>query len=351
MNSMNYSNSTRTLFLFIFAVATAFFAPSVKSQAQIVRLDSLNLQVRGDYQHESVDGEELRDANGFKGKFFNFIMRARIGDKMTFSYRQRINKTNINYSFFDATDWLTLDYKFTDQFSMAAGKQIVGIGGYEYDKAPIDVYYASEYWNNIRPYQWGVSATFGLRGGKDSFMAQFCQSPFRGEGQDTYAYNVMWMGNHGVWKTLWSVNAIEYAQGKFIGYVALGNAFDLGRFHLELDFMNRTVEGEPVFFRDCSVMGELAYRPTSKLTLLAKATYDVNKANHAGDFCIQPGTEITRVGAGAEFYPLGNRTLRLHANGAYTFGHNGNPAGTLQDKHLFLDCGITWNVNLLRLTK
>ena len=112
--------------------------------------------------------------------------------------------------------------------------------------------------------------------------------------------------------------------------------------------MNRTVEGEPVFFRDCSVMGELAYRPTSKLTLLAKVTYDVNKANHAGDFCIQPGTEITRVGAGAEFYPLGNRTLRLHANGAYTFGHNGNPVGTL---HLFLDCGITWNVNLLRLTK
>lgn len=343
--------SNRPLIILSLLAVTAMCLPSMTSQAQVVRLDSLQLQVRGDYQHESVDGEALRDTNGFKGKYFNFIMRTRIGERLTFYLRHRLNKSSLDANFFDATDWVTLDYKATDQLSFSAGKQVVGIGGYEYDKAPIDVYYSSEFWNNITPYQWGVSGTFGLRGGKDAFTAQFCQSPFRTAGQDTYAYNLMWMGHHGMWSTLWSFNAIEYAQGKFVSYIALGNAFDLGRFHLELDFMNRAVGGHCYLFRDCSVMGELKYSPCSKVSILAKATYDVNNTDRNGDFTVMPGTELTRIGAGVEYYPLKNRTLRVHANASYTIGKNGNPAGVLQDKYLHLDCGLTWHVNLFRMTK
>ncbi|MBR1594531.1 MAG: porin [Alloprevotella sp.] len=331
-------------FLSILFLALASFAA-----AQSVQLDSLMVQVRGDYVYEDIDGHHLKDASGFKGKYFNFILRTRIGEHFVFNYRQRLNKSSLNANYFDATDWLYLDYHPTEQWTLSAGKQIVAIGGYEYDKAPIDVYYASEYWNNINPYEWGVSATFGLRSGKDRFTAQFCQSPFRRAGEDTYAYNLLWSGRHGCWSPLWSLNAIEYAQGRFIGYAVFGNAFDLGRFRLELDLMNRAVKGQRPLLRDCSVMGELTYKASDRLSILAKGTYDVNRSHHEGDRCVMPGTEISHVGAGVEYFPLRNRTLRLHADAAYTFGSNGNPEGTLQDKHTLVNCGLTWYVNLRKI--
>lgn len=329
---------------------TLIAAGTMLATSQTLKLDSLMLQARGDYVYENLDGTHLKDESGFKGKYFNFILRTRIGERLTFNYRQRLNRSSLDANYFDATDWLYLDYKFSEQWSVAAGKQIVAIGGYEYDKPPIDVYFASEYWNHINPYAWGVSGTFGLRSGKDSFTAQFCESPFRRKGEDTYAYNLLWMGRHGIWKTLWSLNALEYAQGRFINYIVLGNAFDLGRFHLELDFWNRARSGQQFLFRDCSVMGELTFKASDRLSLLAKGTYDVNRTHREGDRCVVQGTEISHVGAGVEYYPLRNRNLRVHASAAYAFGNNGNPEGTLQDKHTLVDVGLTWQVNLKHLS-
>lgn len=56
--------------------------------------------------------------------------------------RHRLNKKNNDASFFDATDWLYLAYR-KDNWELSAGKQVVAIGGYEYDAAPIDLYFCS----------------------------------------------------------------------------------------------------------------------------------------------------------------------------------------------------------------
>lgn len=320
--------------------------------AQENSLVDLKAEVRFDYQREYLDGDAVKSNSGFKGKYLNVILNGTINEHFSYSYRQRLNKAHSSQSFFDATDWIHLTYKLNDQWKFNGGKQVVGIGGFEYDRAPIDLYFCSEYWNNIPCYQFGVSATYTTRKGNDSFMAQVCESPFNFHGNDLYAYNLMWYGSHGWYNSIWSVNAQEYASGKFIYYVALGNEFKMGNAKLQLDFMNRATEGHAFFLKDCSVMGELSYMFNNKLNVYGKVTYDVNKTHSVGDLCVFPGTELTRVGAGLEFYPLkdGNRNLRFHAYFCQAFGKNGNETGTMLPEQAIVDLGVKWKVDIIKLT-
>jgi hypothetical protein len=72
---------------------------------------------------------------------------------------------------------------------------------------------------------------------------------------------------------------------------------------------------------------------------------DVNK-----DFIVAAGTEVTRVGAGVEYFPLknGSNDIRLHAAGSFTFG-DAAPATVLRDNNTYLSVGVTWKMNLLSL--
>ncbi|MBR1732243.1 MAG: porin [Alloprevotella sp.] len=311
----------------------------------------LRLQARGDYQREYVSGEAVKDNCGFKGKFLNLIISGEVGQHFSYAYRQRLNRISKSSEFFDATDWLYLQYKPTPRWTFAAGKQIVAIGGFEYDRAPIDLYFCSEYWNNIACYQWGASAAFGLRGGRDELVAQFCQSPFRAPGEDTYAYNLMWRGVHGPYSALCSFNMLEYAQGKFLSYIALGQAVQLGAVRLELDVMNRATAKQAFLLRDCTLVGEAACRPAKWLNVYAKASYDVNRTHHEGDRCVLPGTELTRIGGGLEYYPLQDERIRLHANYCYTLGKNANTDGVLRPRQSLFNIGLTWKADLLHLKK
>ncbi|MBE6288428.1 MAG: porin [Mediterranea massiliensis] len=310
---------------------------------------SLQAEARVDYQAEYIDGNKIKPNTGFKGKYLNVILNGTIGHSFSYAYRQRLNKAHADQSFFDATDWLYLTYHAGTRWELSAGKQVVNIGGYEYDRAPIDLYFCSEYWNNIPCYQFGVSAAYVANDGKDKFIAQLCESPFQANADDMYAYNLMWYGSHGSLSTIYSLNLIEYLPGKYISYIALGNQFQWGRFRLQFDFMNRATDQHTFFFKDCSVMSELQWNANDYLDIFAKVTYDVNKSHAVGDYCVMPGTELTRIGGGLEFYPLTkkNRNIRLHANYSYTTGRNGNEAGALIDKQSFVDVGLKWKIDIL----
>lgn len=324
----------------------------LRLSAQESTLVNLQTEVRFDYQREYLDGDAVKPNSGFKGRYLNVILKGDISEHFSYSYRQRLNKAHADQSFFDATDWIYLTYKVNKNWSLSGGKQVVGIGGYEYDRAPIDLYFCSEYWNNIPCYQFGVSATYTANKGNDSFMAQVCESPFNFLNEDLYAYNLMWYGSHGWYNSIWSVNAQEYAPGKFVYYLALGNEFKMGNAKLQLDFMNRATEGHAFFLKDCSVMGELSCFINNKVNVYGKVTYDVNRTNSVGDLCVLPGTELTRVGAGLEYYPLpkGNRNIRMHAYFCQAFGKNGNPAGTMLPDQTLVDVGLKWKMDILSLT-
>ena len=158
-----------TLLLVIFTVA---------ANAQDSGLLTLRLETRVDYLQEYIQDTKINTNSGFKGKYLNIRMDGTITDGLTYSYRQRLNKPNKDASFFDATDWMTVTYT-KGNWSASTGKQVVGIGGFEYDGAPIDLYFCSEYWNNIPCYKIGLSGAYTTDDMNDKFLLQVCESPFR----------------------------------------------------------------------------------------------------------------------------------------------------------------------------
>lgn len=310
-------------------------------------LVNLQAEVRLDYQRDWQDGNIIKDNTGFEGKYINFRVDGTITEGLTYSWRQRLNKPHKDASFFDATDWIYLNYDF-GKWSIAGGKQIVAIGGWEYDRAPIDLYGCSVFWNNIPCYQIGGSLSLRPTAG-DKITFQFCESPFyTSENRNMYAYNIMWNSTHGFYEAIWSANMIEYAPGRYISYLALGNKFTANKVALELDFMNRASSHQTFLFRDMSVMGELSYTPAAKWKLFAKMTYDVNNTGTGADLCVLPGTELKMAGAGIEFYPLLNKrhSLRIHANAFYSWGKNANAGDVMQNKTMLFDLGVKWKMNI-----
>lgn len=326
---------------------------SVPALAQESEIMNLQFEVRADYMQEYQNGSKIHGNSGFKGKYLNIRMDGNITDGLSYSFRHRLNRLNSDESFFNATDWITLSYTRSN-WGFSAGKQVVAIGGYEYDRAPIDLYFCSEYWNNIACYQFGVSSTYTTDKGNDMFMLQFCQSPFRKntlntEGREMFAYNFMWYGNHDFFSTMYSINMIEFLPGRFINYIALGNQFTFGDCRLQLDIMNRATDMKEFIGRDMSIMTEFVWKACEQLNVIAKFTYDVNNTRSEGDLCVAPGTDIFRAGAALEYFPLKTyKDLRLHLNCCHTDGKS--PASAvLRPRQTIVDAGITWKVGLLNI--
>ena len=336
--------------LFMLMLAITLIAIDANAQNDGLRLQA---ETRIDYSGEFLKSNDSNDKMGFSGRYLNVMLSGNIDDHFSYSYRQRLNKAHADQSFFDATDWIYLTYAPNARWQFSAGKQVVAIGGYEYDRAPIDLYFCSEFWNNIACYQFGVSAAYATEGGNDKFLLQVCQSPFRANGDNMYAYNLMWMGSHDWYQSLWSVNLMEQTPGDQIAYVALGNQFTFGDFKLQLDYMLRASNGDSLF-KNYSVMGEASYTLADKVNFFGRVTYDVNSTSGSvNDFSVMPDTELTRFGAGVEYYPLpnNNRAVRLHAAYSHTLGRNGNPNGTLQDGQSMFTVGLKWKIDILSIAK
>ncbi|MDE5668105.1 MAG: porin, partial [Duncaniella sp.] len=62
-----------------------------------------------DYQRDWNDGKTVKDNSGFEGKYINIQADGNITDALSYSWRQRLNKTHKDASFFDATDWIYLN--------------------------------------------------------------------------------------------------------------------------------------------------------------------------------------------------------------------------------------------------
>jgi len=311
-------------------------------------IDKLVVETRCDFAMDLKDGK-----GGFSGRYLNFIMAGSINDKLSYSYRQRINAGNMGFStaFFEGTDWAYLTYKPISNLSLSAGKQVVQIGGFEYDAAPIDIYFASDFWNHVNCYEMGASATLSNDAKTQSLTFQFSNSPFVNSAfEGLYAFNLLWNGDFGFFKTLYSANMIEYQQDKYINYIALGNSFQVSdnlAFHL--DFMNRASFNQDVFFfKDATLILEGRYNLNDKAGFFFKIGRDWNDAQDvsdpsyvlagAYDQYVIPGTNRDFRGLGFEYYPFKNsKDLRLHAFLLDT--KSGDAPDDLQG-----DVGLTWRL-------
>ena len=200
-------------------------------------------------------------------------------------------------------------------------------------------------------FKFGATAGYGITD-SDRLSFQVTESPFVTSGNhDMYGFNLRWNGRHGFFESIYSANLMEYAEDRFISYLALGNKFYFGNMWLEFDFMNRAASHQPFFFKDCSVMTELSYTKGDSWRIYGKYTYDVNHSGTAADLVVMDGTEMNMGGAGLEYFPLKSKRhrLRLHAGCFYYWGKNGNPDNFIQDKTLYISTGVTWDMNILNI--
>lgn len=344
------STMRRVLFITLILLGTLLV------DAQNHRFINISMESRNDYLYTTLDRERQNAETGFKGYILNMIIRGEISSNFSYMYRQRLNAINRNTSFFDSIDMLFLNYHATDQVKLSVGKAPVFIGGWELDLAPIDCFFLSSFNYQYSPYQWGVSVEYSFPGSGDALAFQFSQSPFQADyvaltqfPANMYAYSLKWQGRHGFFEPNWSVNMLEYAPGKFINYISLGNRFHISdQVQLEVDYMNRAIGSNQRFVGDnFTLVGKLKYQPIEQLNIYAKGTYDLNRSENDADMMVVRGTDLVRVGGGIEYYPLRDRSVRLHGHYSYSFGTNPLENAYVRDKLSMLNVGVSWRVNVM----
>lgn len=331
----------------VFALfSTSIFAQTMTKENDF-GINALKFEVRGDFdcfnQHDTI-------WSGFTGKYLNFIMKGDLNEHFYYAYRQRLNKVKSINNFFDATDYLYLGWRITKNISWTAGKEVVAMGGIEYDLAPIDVYFASLSWG-LSCYQFGTNLEFTTNDGNHTFTLQFTNSPF-GERlyNGMYNYSLHWRGNFKHFGPVCSVNMYEYSKGAFLNVIALGTTFNFGPVDGHIDFFNRTSEQHAHFAGDdISFVGQIGLNlMANRLHLFLKATYDVNEmdlgiepSTYAYNVYVLPGTDMKAYGGGVEFFPIrGKNDIRVHA----FFAVNDTKG---EDMLYQGNIGLTWRLNFI----
>ena len=301
---------------------------------------------------------------GFHGQYFNFALGGNIGNHISYFLCQRIIPKAGSVSFFDNTDFLYLQYRFNDQWAIRVGKEALYIGGFEYDAAPIDVYYYTHFWGEIYCFQLGVSASYTDKKKKNKIVFQFANSPyvhFAGKGDEwkkgLFSYNLYWNGNFGPFSTMYSINMMEYERGQFVNYISLGNKLDFPKWSIYLDFQTRTANFKN-FMRDFTAVSRLDWHVSKSVNLFAKAGYDQNFAEdynteHLIDVMMDAGCNYHFYGLGVEIRPLKYQDLRIHAFVANSVLHH--PAYMLdyyypEEGHgtLQVNVGATWRIDFMK---
>lgn len=297
------------------------------------------------------DGVRPESDWGFTGAYLMLKLDGQINDKFTYSFSHRLYKDNgEEVHFMSATDWAWLSYKATDRLTLVGGKQVAMIGTIEYDYAPIDVYFASDFWNHTGCYQIGVSAGYEFLP-HNVIWGQVCNSIFSHQNLDKMlAYNLFWNGHPVSWlNTLYSANMIEYQRGHFINYIALGNRANLGRVAVDLDYMNRYGGKGTAFFKDFTVTGKVDVNVTDHWTVFAKGGYDQNKAQKPdADFIIDrtvlPGVSRGFYGIGAEYSAFVNNRNAVRLFGVWHAATEGPQSNTIM-------VGLRWQMDALKIVK
>lgn len=311
---------------------------------------------------------------GFRGDYFNFLLGGDIGDHISYFIRQRIIPVKGITALFDNTDFLYLQYKFNDQWSIRLGKEALYVGGFEYDAPPIDVYYYTYYWGAFPCFHIGASAAYTDKSGKNKIVFQVANSPYVKYGDNTwksglFSYNLYWAGNFGPFSTLYSVNMMEYQRGKFINYIVLGNKLSFPKWSIYLDYINRAA-GFQDFFQDFSLVSRLDWHVSPSVNLFAKGGYEQNFTNYAyrDDNNVMHVTDMMMwnkdmpthwnywfYGLGLEYRPRVYPDLRVHAFVSNAVSHA--PEGDigvnhfLEDKKfgtLTVNVGVSWRLDFMK---
>lgn len=333
----------------------------------------LMLEVRADFQFQkpiqsmySQGTISEEETYGFEGKYFNLLMGGEITKNFSYYFRQRIKANAGSISFFDNTDFLYLNYRINKNWSLRIGKDALMIGGFEYDAPPIDVYLPGYYWDNIYCFQIGGSVTFHSNNEKNSITLQVANSPYVYYGSlfksSLLSYNLLWNGNFGPFKTLYSFSMFERDKGKFMNYIALGNMLTFDRVSIYVDLMHHANKMSQLF-KNYAVIGRLDVNVAKQASLFLKGGYEQNldqlEINHylengeLWDCLALPGQQNLFYGIGFEVYPKKCSDLRLHGFVANYSLRNDfvpslKPENVKAQHRIIANVGATWKIDFVK---
>lgn len=281
-------------------------------------IDSVFVDSRGSFVQHGGD----RYNSALAAEYFNIHIYGKIADNVSYRVRHRMNVRVDSDNPFRATDWMCINWQANEKLKLYTGKTAVFIGGYEYDAAPIDVYFYSQFCSNHSQFfAFSVGGEYEFTQGQ-VFAAQIANSPLTTGFDNLYSYNIGWVGSFAPWwHTIWSANLIDDKLGRKISYLALGNHCVWGGLAVDVDFVNRaSFNQQQYFLSDFTLISKVIYS-LGQWNLCAKVGYERNEArnvdsnNIAFDTTVKPGTDYLYGGCGVEYFPLGNDKIRLHLAG------------------------------------
>lgn len=354
---------------FIFA-AIMFFAGSAKCQVVLSPVfTQVSLEARADFDYIHIDQNgTISNPYGFHGKYFNFVVGGDLGEKFSYLFRQRIIANAGTISLFDNTDFLYLNYRPNKNWMFRLGKDALAVGGFEYDAAPIDVLFSTNYWDNFYCFQLGVAAAFKSNDGNQMLLAQIANSPSVYYGatlglptgsewrSGLLAYSLFWTGTFGHFKTLYSVNMFERPDHGYMNYIALGHKLLYDKWDIYVDLIHHALASDD-WGKNFAIVSCLNVHVSDDINIFAKGAYEQNHSEadfnsvDELDCLISSGHSHLTYGIGFEYNPSFCKDVRLHGFIANRDNRVEDAAGNEVGKTstLTANIGITWHMNIHRM--
>ena len=306
-------------------------------------------QVETDNEHEW--------STGFKNKHLRLEIKGNLIDKLYYRFCYRMTNSNVARSednFARSTDVVMIGYRFSDKFSVEAGKIFQPFGGYEVDENPIYIYEYSDLTGGLECYLGGVVVNYkpvptqeivvGVTNAhNDKFADVYGDNSLAIEGDGTQnrilektriplGYSLGWNGSflNNRLLTRWSWGIEGEARHKYSRMLILGQKLNLDRLQRYFDYMyqndgldrfglaSREVRdffpavGGEVWLSDVnytSFITKLNWQFAPQWNLMLKGMYEtasVTKVDRFKDFRKSYGY----VGS-VEYYPVNSQDFRV----------------------------------------
>lgn len=297
--------------------------------------------------HAQFNGTPLEFENGgFKFDHIIVDVGGQVTPKISYRYLQRLNKVSPIFTkenLPSTIDYAYLKYALNNLFSITAGKQALSVGGFEYNKYPVDVYDYSGISNYITCYLTGMQVAFTpVQNQEFSFQIvnnrmgtwrEAIGTPQIGSQLETPTlplyYSLGWNSNYldNALQLRYAANITSPAKGKTLVMVSGGQMWQSGPFniyidaffqHSEIDYLggirNLTISPQNVVenVNYFSLLGEANYRIQPQWNILLKCFYN-NFSTYKSSIFLDKGNCLTswNYQGGIEFYPMKDDNLHL----------------------------------------
>jgi hypothetical protein len=308
--------------------------------------------MRSAYHNEFTGSPLAYDDGGFRFDQVIIDIAGEVTPKLSYKYLQRLNKVSPIFTKENlpgSIDYAYLKYRFNERFSVTAGKQALTIGGFEYNKYPVEVYDYSGIINHVNCYLNGLQVaytplpsqefTFQVVNNRWGTLEEAIGTPVESSGTSHVTlveaptvplyYSLGWNSNYfdNALQLRYGANVTSPAKGKTLFMLSGGQKWrsDTWRIYVDvlyqrsdIDYLGAIrgatatpgamVENVEYF----TLLGELNYRFQPQWNILLKCFYN-NFSVYKKNSHVNSGNCLTswNYQGGLEFYPMKDDNLHL----------------------------------------